>query len=203
MDPQRLSVAAFDFDGTLIRRDSMLSFLAYVAGPGAYRRGLWRLSPTLLGYGLGRVPRQQAKEQLLTYFLGGMEASRLYDLGEQFAEENLRQWERPAGMARLRVHQSAGDRCVLVTASLPFWTQAWAQAHGLTLLASKPELINGRFTGRLNGANNYGPEKVRRLEAWLDGQKPIRTLAYGDSAGDRELLTWADEAFFKPFRHRV
>ena len=54
-----------------------------------------------------------------------------------------------------------------------------------------------RLTGRMAGPNCRGPEKVARLEEWLaarcDGE-PAHVFAYGDSAGDRDLLARADVA---------
>ena len=50
---------------------------------------------------------------------------------------------------------------------------------------------DGRLDGRLDGGNVRGHEKVRQVEAWLDGH-PVELWAYGDSAGDRELLAAAD-----------
>ena len=55
---------------------------------------------------------------------------------------------------------------------------------------------DGRCTGALVGGNCRGPEKVRRLHAWLDahhgGRDAVELWAYGDSPGDRELLAAAD-----------
>jgi phosphoserine phosphatase len=48
-----------------------------------------------------------------------------------------------------------------------------------------------RCTGDLEGGNCRGPEKARRLARWLDGSA-AHVVAYGDSAGDRELLAAAD-----------
>ena len=47
------------------------------------------------------------------------------------------------------------------------------------------------MTGELLGANVYGAEKVNRLEAWI-GPEPALIWAYGDSAGDNELLARAN-----------
>ena len=46
-------------------------------------------------------------------------------------------------------------------------------------------------TGQLEGGNVRGPEKVRRVREWL-GAGEVELWAYGDSAGDRELLAAAD-----------
>ncbi len=54
---------------------------------------------------------------------------------------------------------------------------------------------DGLLTGRLRGPNVRGVEKSARLRAWLAAtlpDTPYRLWAYGDSAGDRELLAMAD-----------
>ena len=53
---------------------------------------------------------------------------------------------------------------------------------------------DGLLTGRLEGPNCRGAEKARRLEAWLvdNGLADATLWAYGDSAGDDELLARAD-----------
>jgi phosphatidylglycerophosphatase C len=52
----------------------------------------------------------------------------------------------------------------------------------------------GIATGNLDGPNCRGPEKVTRLHEWLGDRSTVNVVAYGDSAGDREMLADADEA---------
>jgi phosphatidylglycerophosphatase C len=60
-----------------------------------------------------------------------------------------------------------------------------------TVLATRLEVdADGRLTGRLVGANCRGPEKVARLREWRSGELVV-DFAYGDSAGDREMLALA------------
>lgn len=187
-------VAAFDFDGTLTRRDTMLEFVRFVRGNTRFAWGLLVLAPTLAAFFFGRISNEKAKTRLLTHFLGGMSEPELYALGEAFCAKRLPRHLLPARMAQLRAHQAQGHRCYLVTASLTFWTRAFAAAEGLTLLASQPEIVDGRFTGKLAGANCFGAEKVIRLRAHLATAQlsPQKTYAYGDSSGDSQLLEWAD-----------
>src|SRR5207247_1629419 len=62
------------------------------------------------------------------------------------------------------------------------------------VLATRLEVDGaGVLTGQLAGANCRGPEKVARLRAWR-GDTLVVAYAYGDSAGDREMLAVAGEA---------
>lgn len=193
-------VVAFDLDGTLTRKDTFLEFIRFVKGDAAFYMGMFLLLPKLLAFKLGLIRNDVAKVAVLRYFFGGMEVEELETLGAAFSQKRMPNYLRPAGIDRLRWHQEQGHDCYLVTASLTFWTQDWAKLHGLKLIATKPELIDGKFTGALESANNYGPEKVRRIQSQL-GDIPIeKRFAYGDSGGDRELLAWADEGTYKPFR---
>ncbi|MEO0583699.1 MAG: HAD-IB family phosphatase, partial [Bacteroidota bacterium] len=117
----------------------------------------------------------------------------------RFTDEVLTGMIRPAAIRKLEWHQTQNHTCILVTASLSIWTQAIADKLGLALIATKPEIEGGIFTGNIEGANNYGPEKVVRIRKWLSDQKLEASYAYGDSRGDREMLAWADQAFYRRF----
>jgi HAD superfamily hydrolase (TIGR01490 family) len=93
---------------------------------------------------------------------------------------------------RLGWHRSQGHEVVVVSASFTDYLRPVADRLGVdAVLATELEVVDGRLTGRLAGANVRGAEKVRRLETWL-GDEPAELWAYGDSSGDRELLARAD-----------
>jgi phosphoserine phosphatase len=48
--------------------------------------------------------------------------------------------------------------------------------------------------------NCYGEEKVNRLKSLYPNRQDYHLTAFGDSRGDKELLAFADESHFKPFR---
>ena len=193
-------IAAFDLDGTLTHRDTFFEFIRYVHGDARFLGGMARLLPDLLAFKLGLIGNEAAKVRVLRHFFGGMAAEELYLSGAMFGRKVMPRYVRRAGLERIHWHIDAGHECWLVTASLSFWTRSWAEKQGLRLIATQPEIISGVFTGGLDGGNNYGPEKVRRLLVEL-GDAPIqKRYAYGDSGGDRELLQWADEPAFQPFR---
>jgi phosphatidylglycerophosphatase C len=103
---------------------------------------------------------------------------------------------RPEVLERLDAHQARGDRVVLVSASYEVYLLPLGRLLGVDgVLCTRLEVASdGRLSGRLDGPNCRGPEKVRRLEAWLaeHGLADAELWAYGDSAGDRELLARAD-----------
>jgi phosphatidylglycerophosphatase C len=193
------TVAAFDVDGTITRRDCVVPFMRRVAGA---RRIVPRLAarPRILVPSLIRRDRDALKALAAAASFRGMEGHRLAALGAEFAQHVHASWLRPDTMDTLTGHLTAGDRVVLVSASFEVYLQPLAELLGVDhVLATRLEHRNGVYTGALDGPNCRGAEKVRRLHDWLDdgevgGRSNIRLVAYGDSAGDRELLADADEA---------
>jgi phosphatidylglycerophosphatase C len=190
--PEGVAVwAAFDFDGTLRRGDSLVGFLRDLLGPASLGAALACEAPWLLGYAAGWVGNDVAKQRLLRRCLRGQPLARLQQAGQRFAVEKLPRGLRAPMIDRLRAHQAAGHHCVLVTASPSLYTAPWAHAMGFrasigTELEFDPE---GRASGRFDGLNCWGPEKARRLRELLGGQ--ALDYAYGDTRGDREMLAMA------------
>lgn len=192
-------IAAFDFDGTLTRRDTLLPFLWQVAGPGAYLSRMLLLLPTLAAYQLGLMRNDIAKEKVLKRFFSGMGEEALRQQGMHFATHILPHMLRPQAMRRLQWHQQQGHRCVVISASLELYVQPWAQAAGFDdVIASRLTLReDGRIAGSLAEGNCYGAEKVRRLETLLGAKEGYTLYAYGDSRGDKGLLAMADHAYYR------
>lgn len=192
-------VAAFDFDGTLTQRDTMFSFLLHVVGWSEFVRCVFVQAPTLGGYGLGIIRNDIAKERVFTRFLSGMEIVELQRKAEQFAVQKMPGLLRYEAMQRLDWHKRQGHRCVVISASLELYVRPWAQRAGFDdVIATHLETReDGRITGKLSGENCYGIEKTRRLEALLGARDGYTLYAYGDSRGDRELLSLADYAYYR------
>lgn len=197
MDPTGSTLAAFDVDGTLTRRDTLLPFLQRLCGTRRLARGLARHGVALSAMAMGRVERDSVKEALLVHLLAGRNVEAVRAAGVDYAGFLLRANRlRPDTLARLKAHQDAGHRVVLVSASPEVYLAPLGRHLGVdaVLGTGLEEDGDGRLTGRLAGRNCRGPEKVARLEAWLDGAGAPYLYAYGDSAGDRELLACAHES---------
>ena len=194
-------VAAFDFDGTLTRHDTLLPFLWHVAGPVKFTFKIILMLPTLTGYALGLIRNDIAKIKVLRCFLANMDMAILQQQALQFAEKKLPALQRSVAMQRLQWHNQQGHRCVVVSASLEIYLRPWARKAGFNdILGSRLEsLADDRTSGKLLGENCYGPEKMRRLEALLGSRDGYTLYAYGDSRCDKELLSAADYPFYKKF----
>jgi phosphatidylglycerophosphatase C len=184
-------VAAFDVDGTLTTRDCVVPFLRRSLGTSRVLVVLAR-HPILLVIALIRRDRDRVKELAVSAFAGRSAAAIAVE-GERFAADVEERSMRPDSRARLAWHRRQGHQVVLVSASLDAYLQPLGERLGVdgVLCAMLDVGADGNLTGRLVGRNCRGPEKVARLEAWLAG-RDVELWAYGDSAGDRELLARAD-----------
>jgi len=190
-------VAAFDVDGTVTTRDCVVPFLRHIGGtmPLAARLGLstGRLVPAL-----ARRDRDQLKAQAARIVFTGRPIAAVEDAGVRFAAMIERSWLRPDTIARVHWHRDAGHDVVLVSASFAVYLRPLAARLDIPAVLATELVVggNGLCTGALAGGNCRGPEKVRRLHAWLDarhgGRSGVVLWAYGDSLGDRELLADAD-----------
>ena len=203
-EADRPVVAAFDFDGTLTTGDTLLPFLRHVLGTARVAQHALVLSPVLAGYGLGLVGNAAAKERVLVRCLSGMRMYDLQDKAEDFAQGVLPKMLRRQALQRLDWHKRRGHRCVAVSASLEIYVRPCALEAGFDdVVATGLEMRDdGCTSGRLAGANCYGIEKVRRLDALLGPRSGYTLYAYGDSKGDRELLASADQAYYRRFPER-
>jgi HAD superfamily hydrolase (TIGR01490 family) len=194
-------VAAFDFDGTLTRRDTLLPFLRHTLGAAAVARHAFVLSPILAGYALGLIGNGVAKERVFVRCFAGMRLDELQQEAERFASFVLPGLLREGAMQRLDWHKRQGHRCVITSASLELYVRPWAERAGFNdVIATHLETReDGRITGKLFGPNCFGIEKTRRLEALLGMRDGYTLYAYGDSRGDRELLSLADYAYYRQF----
>ncbi len=180
-------VAAFDFDGTLTRRDSLVPFLAAHVGRAVTARGLVAAGKT---WG----DRSTRKQVLLDRTLRGRRLDEVAEAGETYAARLVARGMRPDTLALLEDHLANGHRPVIVSASPELYVRAAGRLLGIDdVLATRLEVADdGRLTGRYDGRNCRGDEKVTRLEEWLAGRDVTLLYAYGNSSGDDALLARAD-----------
>ena len=179
------TVAAFDFDGTLTSRDSMIEFLAAVAGWPAVVRATVLATPAL-------PDRNECKARVLTHVFKGRPLADVDAQGRVYGERLARSRVVDAMRQRVNWHQSQGHEVVIVSASLQSYLAPVSESLALdALLCTELEAdAQGLCTGRMIGGNCRGQEKANRLSKWINDPDAI-VWAYGDSSGDTEMLAMA------------
>lgn len=196
MQTEKYNIAAFDVDGTLTFTDSFLLFLRFVSGKMLFVINMIRLVPVFIAYGVRLISRDAAKNHILGVFLGGMPHEKYLSKCSEFASLAYPIIARTDGLSCLKSHQGIGDGVVLVSASLEDYLIPWAHSLGVEhVIATKMEVYNGKLTGKMAGANCRAQEKVNRIRAAFGNAEIV--AAYGDSAGDKELLAASKAPYYR------
>ncbi|MGI8839828.1 MAG: HAD-IB family hydrolase [Caulobacteraceae bacterium] len=195
-------LVAFDVDGTPTWKDSFLAFLAWRAGPLRHALGMVRLAPAALAYARDR-DRTALKAAVVRQYLMGAGRGDLEREAQAFAAAASRGLLRPDAVRCWELWRSRGARLAIVTASPEFVVAPFARGLGADLLIGTRLAFDaaGMAAGGFDGPNCRGAEKAVRLKAAF-GEGVRLEAAYGDSAGDEEMLALADEAGMKVFRER-
>ena len=200
-------VAAFDFDGTLTRRDTLIPFLARGLGWPRLAIAFFKCLPWLAGYALRLLPNDVAKASLLRTTLAGRSVLELEGWTTQWLAKDfpgqLRDWT----MARLAWHKQAGHCCVMVSASPNVYLECVAAQLGFdglicTELVVQGDQSTGYLTGEMQTPNCHGEQKVLRLKCWIAerfgaDRDAVELYAYGDTSGDLPMLRMAQHAWYR------
>ena len=202
-------IAAFDFDGTLSRRDTLVPFLARACGRQDLARGLRRVAPLAVQARTGRLAselhhRDATKAELFRHLFRGRDAPWLHDQGRRYAAV-LPTKLRPEMVEQVEWHRASGHELVIVSASLRAYLDPFAQEAGFhhVIAVDLEEGEGGRLTGELARPNVRGEQKAVRMREWLGGDVPELLWAYGNSSGDTELLAMADVPVWVAGRRRT
>ena len=189
------NLALFDLDNTLLACDSDYEWGQFLVDSGVLARAEYEAQNAafyeqykagtldiheFLGFAL-RPLAEHAPEELARWHAAFMSA-------------RIRPAISPAARALVRRHLEAGDLCAVVTATNSFVTGPIAREFGVPhLVATEPERIAGRFTGRVAGIPCFKDGKIARVQAWLAGEGRAlpdfaRSAFYSDSRNDLPLL---------------
>jgi phosphatidylglycerophosphatase C len=194
-------LAAFDFDGTISRRDTLLPFLARVAGRRRFAAVWARIGASGATGGVALSDRDAVKAEMVRILLTGRSGDELRERGELYARDLLSDALRPMVVDRVHRHRERGDRTAIVSASLVYYLEPLARELGMDgVIGVEPEESGGVLTGRLLRPNVRAEEKATRLRGWL-GVGPTDRCdgpmwGYGNTSGDHALLEMSDRAYW-------
>jgi HAD superfamily hydrolase (TIGR01490 family) len=190
-----MRLALFDLDNTLLAGDSDYEWGQFLVDHGVLERESYEAQNRT--YYEQYVAGTLDIHEYLGFALRPLAEHTAQDL-ERWHAEFMRLRVLPmisdAARALVRGHREAGDVCAIITATNRFVTAPIARAFGVEhLIATEPEVREGRFTGRVAGTPCFREGKLARLEQWLAarGQR-LRDFAqsvfYSDSHNDLALL---------------
>ncbi len=202
MSAELRRIAAFDFDGTLSRRDTLVPFLAMASGRRRFAQVCGRLGLAGARRSVDLRDRDDVKQQLLRELFVGRDEEELRRLGARYARDLLSDQLRPDVLSRLEDHRRAGHEVLFVSASLVYYLEPLAELLGVrAVLAVELAQQEGRLTGGLARPNVRAEQKAVRLRDWLGAPdsgplEGTRLWGYGNSSGDHALLEMSDHAFW-------
>jgi HAD superfamily hydrolase (TIGR01490 family) len=197
---KKKAIAFFDFDGTITFKDTLFEIITFQNGKAGLYRGLLAVSPWLLAMKLKIITNQVAKERLLSYFFKGMPAKDFQHLCDRFSGERLPALIRPGAFREIERLKKEDIPVVIVSASPENWISGWCKENNLICIATRLEETGNILTGKIAGKNCHGMEKVRRIREKFDLSAYTDIFCFGDTKGDKPMLSLATFAYYKPFR---
>ena len=175
-------IYAFDFDGTLTIKDSLLAFIRFAKGDLSFVLGFLRYAHLLVLMKLGLYPNYKAKQKVFAHFFKGMTVGDFDALCQRFAND-YRELLRPEGVNAIVQAQNEGSEVLIVSASIDNWVQPFFPS--VKVVGTQIEVLEGRLTGRFLTKNCYGQEKVERILALYPQRETYELITFGDSRGDK------------------
>jgi HAD superfamily hydrolase (TIGR01490 family) len=187
-----MNLALFDLDNTLLSGDTDVEWLDFLIEAG-------RLDAPLRGENLEMDRRYRSGEAgALEYvrfylrFYARFTIAELIEHRDVFLRKRIEPRILPAARRLLQSHRQ--DLVAIITATNRFLTEPIAGLLGVEhLIATEPQIADGRFTGDIVGPPCMREGKVDRLEGWLGSRRVSlssfdESWFYSDSVNDLPLL---------------
>ena len=194
----RPKLTLFDLDNTLLSGDSDVLWCNFLVQRGVLDSTSFSARNADMDerYRAGTVSTQVFSEFYVS-MLRGRAPEDWESLRQDFLVNEIIHRVPFVAQALVQHHINAGDLVVMTTATNRFITELTARHLKIeNLIATEPELIDGKFTGRTQDTLNMRDGKVVRLHAWLAARGETLTdyasTAYSDSINDLPLLQAVD-----------
>jgi phosphatidylglycerophosphatase C len=194
-----MNIAFFDFDGTISKDDSLFKFIRFAVGDIKFIIGLIILSPVLTLYKVKLIPNYKAKQKMLSWYFKSYSKNEFKNAANEYSLNQIDSILRPKANVKLAWHKEQSHKIVIVSASIDCWLRPWCEKNGYELIATQLEIIEDVITGNFLTKNCYGQEKVNRIKEKYNLKDYELIYAYGDSKGDKEMLSIADKKYYKYF----
>jgi len=191
-----VSLAIFDLDNTLISDDSDFLWGQFLVDQGIVDKNEYEETNARFyeDYKQGKLDIVEFLHFSLAP-LAKNEPEQLYKWRAQFIEEIIKPIQLKPAIRLVNKHRFRGDTVMVITATNRFVTEPIVKLFGIdNLLATTPEFVEGRYTGKFNGIPCFQEGKVTLLKEWLDNSTETleNSWFYSDSHNDLSLLKLVD-----------
>jgi HAD superfamily hydrolase (TIGR01490 family) len=191
-----VSLAIFDLDNTLIANDSDYLWGQFLVDQGIVDKAYYesRNAQFYQDYKHGTLDIVDFLDFSLKPLADNL-PERLYEWREQFITEIIKPILLKPAQQLIAQHRERGDTLLVITATNRFVTQPIVNLYGIeNLLATTPEFLDGRYTGKFTGVPCFQEGKVTLLQEWLTTNQETMTGSwfYSDSHNDLPLLKLVD-----------
>ena len=194
------TLAVFDFDGTITLSDTFNDFNIWRFGRLPFYMAMLIASPLITLYLLGMVKNDIPKAFLFRLFFKGLKNDSFEQSCKIYASTRLNILIRENAISRIEWHAKQGHILIINSASITNWISPWANEKGFSnVIATNVEVQRGVLTGKFSTSCCYGMEKLLRLRALYPSDSYAKMYVYGDSRGDKEILSVADFPAFRVF----
>ena len=193
---KKRKIVCFDFDGTLIKKDSFIELIIFRFGRLRLYLAMMLFLPWLMMMAFHLYDAGKVKEKIFCYFFKGMAIFDFETLCQRFADKLSASVNKEV-MKMLLTYQRMGCEVVVVSASVRNWIEPLFQMYSsITIISTEIEIVHDRLTGRFITKNCNCSEKVSRINAAIDGEADhVYLVAVGDSKGDYPMLCFANEGY--------
>ncbi|MBI2318545.1 MAG: HAD family hydrolase [Betaproteobacteria bacterium] len=190
-----MDLALFDLDNTLLSGDSDYEWGQFLIDEGVLDRDFYERENQRYydDYKAGRLDIHEFLRFALAP-LARFPRAQLERWHAQFMARKMRPIMRARGRECLARHAARGSLCAIITSTNSFVTAPIARELGVShLIATEPEEVDGRYTGRPQGTPCFREGKIECLERWLNAQNRrweafSASWFYSDSHNDIPLL---------------
>jgi len=191
-----VSLAIFDLDNTLISDDSDYLWGQFLVDQGIVDKNQYEQANAKFyeDYKQGQLDIVEFLDFSLAP-LANNATDQLFKWREQFVNEVIKPVQLKAAIRLVNKHRFKGDTVMVITATNRFVTEPIVKLFGIDiLLATTPEFIDGRYTGKFEGIPCFQEGKVKLLEQWLEDSSETmeNSTFYSDSYNDLSLLKLVD-----------
>ena len=187
-----MNLVLLDLDNTLLSGDTDVEWLDFLVEQGVLPASEREANHEMdRRYGSGEASTLEYVRFYLGYYRP-FDMARLLGWRKIFLENRIRPLMPPAARSLIQDHKSS--LTAIITATNRFLVEPIAADFGIGhLMATEPQIRDGRFTGDIVGAPCMREGKIEHLERWLAARGQAmkdfaQTWFYSDSINDLPLL---------------